>query len=211
MGREAWPRQPMRRPRSRLGPPEGAPAPLPSPPEPRGPGAGAPVPTLHLAAVEARGAQEAVADGVEATPPGSAPDAASRAGRRRRPRRPRRAGAGRVQRRVQGGPPGGARGARGPGQGRGARAGGRRLLPGAPAPGAPRRQRLRLGSRGAPAPGLVSSSGLRGEGEDWTLRRRGEGVRVGLQCPGGSASPRRSRWRGLAPRHAGTCSPRWLS
>lgn len=116
--------------------------------------------TLHLAPVKARGAQEAVADRVETTPPSGSPDATARAWGRRGSRGSGGAGPGRVQGRVQGGPPGGARGAWGAGQWRGAGTGGRGLLPGAPTPGAPRRQRLRFGSRRAPAPSLISSPGL---------------------------------------------------
>lgn len=117
--------------------------------------------TLHLAPVETRGAQEAVADGVETTPPGGSPDTTAWAWRRRRPRGPGGAGPGSVQRRVQGGAPGGTWGAWGSRQGGGAGTGGWGLLPGAPTPGASRRQRLRFGSRGASSPSLISSPRLR--------------------------------------------------
>lgn len=117
--------------------------------------------TLHLAPVKARGAQEAVADRVETTPPGGSPDATAGAWGRSCSRGPSRTGPGRVQGRVQGGPPGGAWGAWRTRQGRGAGTRGRGLLPGAPTPGAPRRQRLRFGSRRAPAPSLISSPRLR--------------------------------------------------
>lgn len=57
--------------------------------------------TLHFPAVEARRAQEAVLDGVEARPPGHPAD--GRAGRRRRAGRPSRAVLGRVHRGAFGG------------------------------------------------------------------------------------------------------------
>lgn len=117
--------------------------------------------TLHLAPVKARGTQETVADGVETTPPGGSPDATARAWGWRCSWCPSGAGPGRVQGRMQGGAPRGARGAWGARQRCGAGTGGRRLLPGTPTPGAARRQRLRFGSRGAPAPSLISGPGLR--------------------------------------------------
>lgn len=67
--------------------------------------------TLHLAPVKARGTQETVADGVETTPPGGSPDATARAWGWRCSWCPSGAGPGRVQGRMQGGAPRGARGA----------------------------------------------------------------------------------------------------